>query len=457
MAKLPRNPQERSCLAIVLAAGEGTRMKSALPKPLHKIAGTSMLAHVLNAVSASGATHYAIVVGPNGDRLADEAHRIVPKGEIFVQTERLGTAHAVLAARDCLERHKTNDIVIAFADTPLIGAATLEKLRAPLQDGVAVAVLGFETDDPAGYGRLIVENGRLLAIREQKDANAAEQHIRFCNAGLMALRGDVALAILEQIGNDNAKKEYYLTDAVAVAVAMGETAIAVEAPEREVLGINDREQLAEAEAVLQETLRRVAMENGVTLVDPKSVFLSTDTRLGRDIVIEPNVFFGPGVVVEDDVVIHACSHLEGAHLQKGVHAGPFARLRPGTIIGPGAKVGNFVEIKNTILHEGVKVGHLTYLGDAEIGAETNIGAGTITCNYDGWSKFKTVIGAYAFIGSNTSLVAPVTVGAGAYIGSGSTITDNVPADALAIGRGRQVTKEERAKQIRAKRGKKNGH
>ncbi len=457
MSRSSHGSSSRSCLAIILAAGEGTRMKSSTPKPLHKVAGKALLTYVLEAVSESGASHTAVVIGPNGDLVAKEANRTSSKAAIYVQTDRLGTAHAVLAARDSLVEHKVDDVVVAFADTPLIGAETLARLRAPLADGAAVTVLGFEARDPTGYGRLIVEHGTLKGIREHRDASSEERKLTFCNAGLMALRGDVALTILERIGNANAKKEFYLTDAVAIAVSMGEKTVAVEAPEQEVLGINDRVQLAEAEAVMQDILRRKAMENGATLIDPKSVFLCTDTCIGRDVVIEPGVVFGPHVVVEDEVVIHAFSHLEGVHLKKGSQAGPFVRLRPGSVIGAGARVGNFVEVKNSTLHEGVKAGHLTYLGDADVGAQTNIGAGTITCNYDGWSKFRTVIGENAFIGSNTSLVAPVTVGQGAYVGSGSTITADVPADALAIGRGRQVVMEGRAERIRAERGKKGSH
>ena len=428
------------CIAVVLAAGEGTRMKSARAKVLHEIAGRSMLGHVLAAVQEAGAARTAVVVGPDREDVASEAKRHAPSTEVFTQTERLGTAHAVLAARLMLEARDA-DVVIAFADTPLITAATLAALRAPLRDGAAVAVLGFEAEDPAGYGRLITDAGRLIAIREERDASAQERAITLSNAGLMALRGDVALDILAQIDNRNAKGEYYLTDAVAIARAMGLETVVVAASEDEVRGVNDRAQLAAAERVLQARLRQRVMAEGATLVAPETVFLSFDTKIGRDVLIEPNVCFGPGVVIEDETVIHAFSHLEGTRVSRGAVVGPFARLRPGAMLGPKARVGNFVEIKNAALGAGAKVNHLTYVGDASVGAGANVGAGTITCNYDGFSKHRTEIGEGAFIGSNSALVAPVTIGAGAYVGSGSVVTGDVPADALAIGRGRQVLKE----------------
>jgi bifunctional UDP-N-acetylglucosamine pyrophosphorylase/glucosamine-1-phosphate N-acetyltransferase len=442
-------PAQRSCLAVILAAGEGTRMRSARPKALHELAGRSMLGHVLAAVRDAGASRVAVVVGPDCDNVAAEAHRVIADAAIFVQRDRLGTAHAVLAAREAL-KSPVDDIIVAYADTPLIETGTLAKLRRPLADGAAVAVLGFEARDPTGYGRLILNGTRLAGITEEREATAAERQIRFCNAGLMALQGRIALDVLERIGNENAKGEYYLTDAVSIANAMGHLAVAVAAPEEEVQGINDRAQLADAERVLQTRLRQAAMANGATLVDPETVFFSHDTKIGRDVVIEPHVFFGRGVTVEDDVVIHGFSHLEGARLARGASVGPFARLRPGADLGPNARVGNFVEIKNAQLAAGVKVNHLTYLGDATIGANVNIGAGTITCNYDGFAKHRTTIGEGAFVGTNSSLVAPVTIGSNAYIGSGSVITQDVPADALALGRGRQAIKEGWATEFRNK-------
>ena len=423
-------------------------MRSARAKVLHEIAGRSLLGHVLAAVREAGAAQAAVVVGPDRDDVAREARKLIAEAEIFVQRERLGTAHAVLAAEAALGRG-ADDVVVVFGDTPLIAPATLTKLRAALAEGAAVSVLGFKARDPSGYGRLVMERDRLVAIREERDASEAERRITFVNGGLMGIRGDVALDVLRKIGNQNAKGEYYLTDAVAVVTAMGQTAVAVEAPEEEVQGVNDRAQLADAERVMQERLRRAAMAAGATLTAPETVFFSHDTKVGRDVVIEPNVVFGPGVVVEDGVVIHPFSHLEGAHLGEGATVGPFARLRPGADLGPNVRVGNFVEIKNVELGPGVKVNHLTYLGDARVGANANIGAGTITCNYDGYSKHRTVIGEGAFVGTNSSLVAPVTIGENAYIGSGSVITSDVPPDALALGRGRQSVKEGWAAQFRA--------
>lgn len=415
-------------------------MNSALPKVLHRIAGRSMLAHVLDAVRGAGADRVAVVIGPGREDVAVEARAACPDAAIFVQSERLGTAHAVLAAAAALEV-PSDDVVVAYADTPLVSPDTFATLRTPLGGGAAVAVLGFEARDPAGYGRLLMEGDRLTAIREERDASAAERAITLSNAGLMAFRGDAALGLLRAIGNANSKREYYLPDAVAVAVAAGEHAAVVIAPEDEVQGVNDRAQLAAAEAVIQDRLRRRAMAGGVTMVDPASVFLSADTRLGRDVVLEPNVWFGPGVSVGDNVSIRAFSHLEGATVAAGAIVGPFARLRPGASLGEGAHVGNFVEVKNATLAAGVKANHLTYLGDATVGAGTNVGAGTITCNYDGVAKHRTEIGAGAFIGTNTLLVAPVSVGDRAYTATGSVITENVPADALALGRARQVNKE----------------
>jgi bifunctional UDP-N-acetylglucosamine pyrophosphorylase/glucosamine-1-phosphate N-acetyltransferase len=422
-------------------------MKSALPKVLHAIAGRSMLGHVLAAVAGAGASRTAVVVGPDREDVARAARAVTPDATIFVQMERLGTAHAVLSARSVLEQG-ADDVVIAFGDTPLVSPGTFATLRAPLADGAAVVALGFEARDPTGYGRLIQSDGRLTAIREHRDATPEERAITLCNAGLIALRGDVALAILDRIGNQNVKGEYYLTDAVEVAAAMGLPAVVVTASEDEVQGINDRVQLAQAERTIQERLRREAMASGVTLQAPETVFFSHDTSIGRDVIVEPNVFFGPKVVIEDGAVIHAFSHLEGAHVAKGANVGPFARLRPGASIGPKAKVGNFVEIKNVDLGPGAKVSHLTYLGDATVGAEANIGAGTITCNYDGFRKYRTTIGEGAFVGSNSALVAPVTIGAGAYVGSGSVITEDVPADALGLARGRQAVKERWAEDFR---------
>ena len=438
----------RSCLAIVLAAGEGTRMRSALPKVLHAIAGRSLLAHVLRAVAETKVTAAAVVVGPNQEAVAAEAERVLPGAQCFVQHERRGTAHAVLAARPALER-KADDILIVYGDTPLIRAATLNKLRAPLAAGAAVVVLGFRPADPSGYGRLVVDGDKLIAIREEADASEAEKAIGLCNGGIMALAGTHALSILDRIGDNNRKREFYLTDAVEIARSMKLDAAVVEAEEDDVRGINTKAQLAEAEAALQQRLRKAALEAGVTMVAPETVFLSADTIFGKDVVIEPYVVFGDKVTVEDGAVIHAFSHLAGAHVGKKCSVGPFARLRPGTRLGEGARIGNFVEIKEAVIAAGAKANHLSYIGDASVGANANIGAGTITCNYDGTAKHHTTIGQDAFIGSNTALVAPVEIGDGAYVGSGSVITGNVPADALALARARQVVKEKWSRRLLA--------
>jgi bifunctional UDP-N-acetylglucosamine pyrophosphorylase/glucosamine-1-phosphate N-acetyltransferase len=434
----------KTCLAVVLAAGEGTRMRSARPKVLHEVAGRSMLAHVLGAVKDAGTTAAAVVVGPDSEAVAAEAKRVLPGALIFVQRERRGTAHAVLAARAALAKG-AEDILVIFGDTPLISADTLKKLRDALHRGASVAVLGFRPADPTGYGRLITVGHRLVAIREEKDASDEERRITLCNGGLMALKGEVALEILGRIGDNNGKREFYLTDAVAIADGMALEAVALETTEDEVRGINTKAQLAEAEDVLQWRLRDAAMEAGVTMVAPETVYLSADTTFGRDVTVEPNVVFGPGVTVEDNAVIHAFSHLEGAHVGKRASVGPFARLRPGAKLGAKVRVGNFVEVKAAEMEEGAKANHLAYIGDGRVGAGANIGAGTIFCNYDGREKHQTIVGKGAFIGSNSALVAPVTVGDNAYVGSGSVITDDVPAGALAIGRGRQVNKTDWAK------------
>jgi bifunctional UDP-N-acetylglucosamine pyrophosphorylase/glucosamine-1-phosphate N-acetyltransferase len=425
-------------------------MKSSLPKVLHPVAGRPMLEHVLRAVSAVGANGVAVVVGPGREDVAGLVRKVLPEAGIFVQTERRGTAHAVLAAREAIARGY-DDLLVVFADTPLVQAATFGKMREELAGGVSVVALGFEAADPTGYGRFIIEGGRLVAIREHKDASAQERQVRTCNAGLMAIDGQQALAILDAIGNSNAQAEFYLTDAVGVAVERNLRSSPVIVSEEEVMGINDKVQLATAEAILQKRLREDAMRAGVTMIAPETVFLSQDTKFGRDVVVEPFVVFGPGVTVADGAVIHSFSHLEGAKVGDAATVGPFARLRPGADLGEKAKVGNFVEVKATTIGADAKVSHLTYLGDASVGAGANIGAGTITCNYDGFDKYRTTIGAGAFIGSNSSLVAPVTIGDGAFVGSGSVITDNVEADALAVARGRQYEKEGWAREFREAR------
>jgi bifunctional UDP-N-acetylglucosamine pyrophosphorylase/glucosamine-1-phosphate N-acetyltransferase len=437
----------RTILTIVLAAGEGTRMRASLPKVLHAVAGRSLLAHVLGAAPQGAATSLAVVVGPNHQAVADEVQRVRPDAAIFTQTERLGTAHAVLAAKAAIAPG-FNDLLIAFGDTPLISADTFERLRAPLKAGAGLAVLGFHAADPTGYGRLVVDNGHLTAIREQADASESERKITLCNAGVMAFDGRVALKVLESIGNANSKGEFYLTDAVAIVRECGRDAVVIETGEDEVRGINTKAQLAEAEQVMQSRLRRAALDAGVTMIAPETVFLAPDTTFGKDVTVEPYVIFGPGVSVGDGAVIHAFSHIVQATIGKNTSVGPYARLRPGTSLGDGARIGNFVETKAAILEAGVKVNHLTYIGDTHIGANANIGAGTITCNYDGFNKHKTQIGEGAFVGSNSSLVAPVKIGKGAYIGSGSVIARDVPDDALAVERSQQTLREGWAKRFR---------
>jgi bifunctional UDP-N-acetylglucosamine pyrophosphorylase / glucosamine-1-phosphate N-acetyltransferase len=448
----------RSCLAIVLAAGEGTRMRSARPKVLHTIAGRTLLAHVLAAVAESGVTATAVVVGPGQEDVAAAAKLLVPDAATFVQQERRGTAHAVLAVKSAIGKGP-DDILIVYGDTPLIRAQTLSQLRLPLAKGAAVAVLGFRPADPAGYGRLIMAGDELVAIREEADASASERAIKLCNGGIMAFAGANALAILERIGDHNRKSEFYLTDAVEIACGMKLRAVAVEVEEDDVRGINTKSQLAEAEAVAQRRLRQAALDAGVTLVAPETVFLSADTKFGKDVVVEPYVVFGEKVTVEDGAVIRSFSHLVGAHVGKSVSVGPYARLRPGTRLGEGARIGNFVEVKEAVIEAGAKANHLSYIGDAFVGANANVGAGTITCNYDGSEKHRTEIGREAFIGSNSALVAPVKIGERAYIGSGSVITEDVPADALALARARQTVKQGWASRLRGLKllGKKKAH
>jgi bifunctional UDP-N-acetylglucosamine pyrophosphorylase/glucosamine-1-phosphate N-acetyltransferase len=427
-------------LVVVLAAGKGVRMRSALPKVLHPIGGRPMLAHVLATAGQLGAQRTAVVVGPGMDAVRALVAGAAPGAETFEQTERFGTANAVLAARAALERH-AGTVLIVFADSPLAEAATLGRMIAALDAGAHIAVLGFEPDDPGGYGRLILDGrGHVAAIREDKDASEEERRLRLCNAGAMAFRVPNLVELLARIGNANAKAEYYLTDAPAIAAGDGLIAVPVRCSAEEALGINSRAQLAAAEAVFQRRARIRAMEGGASLVAPETVWFSYDTTLGRDVVIEPNVFFGPGVVVEDEVHILANCHLAGARIGKGARVGPFARLRPGADIGADAHIGNFVEVKNARVEAGAKANHLAYVGDGRVGAGANIGAGTIFCNYDGFDKHFTDVGKGAFVGSNAALVAPVKIGDGAYIGSGSVITRDVEPDALALERSSQVVR-----------------
>ena len=426
---------QSSALAIVLAAGKGTRMKSDLPKVLHHLAGAPMLAHVLRAAAAAGIARAALVVGPDMEAVGEAGHAVDAGLDVFIQPEQLGTADAVKAALPAFETG-TGPVIVLYGDTPLLRPDTLKAVLGELDAGADVVVIGFEADDPTGYGRILFDDaGRLAGIREEKDASTAERALTLCNSGILAFRsGQTLAALLARIGNDNAKGEYYLTDAVALAREDGLTLRVVLSNPDEVLGVNSRGQLAMAEGLMQARLRTAAMEHGATLVDPETVYFSYDTAIGRDVVIEPNVFIGVGVTIEDGVTIKGFCHFEHAHIGPGASVGPFTRMRPGAALAKNARVGNFVELKNAKLHEGAKVNHLTYIGDANVGPKANVGAGTITCNYDGFAKYRTEIGAGAFIGSNSSLVAPVKIGDGAYVGSGSVITKDVPADALAVSR-----------------------
>ena len=424
-------------------------MRSSKPKVLHEVAGRPMVSHVLATAQSAQCDDLAVVVGPGREDVAALVQAFAPNAQVFVQNERLGTAHAALAARAALAGGH-DEVFISFADTPLVSGETLLKMSAALKAGADIVVLGFEARDPTGYGRLLQQDGALVAIREHKDATEAERAVRLSNAGWMGFNGAHALNLLGEIGNNNAQKEYYLTDAVEVARAKGLRAVVVVADEDEVMGVNDRVQLAAAEAVFQHRTRLHWMRAGVTMIAPETVFFSHDTELSRDVVLEPNVIFGPKVQVGEGAVIHANCHLEGTKVAAKATIGPFARLRPGSDVGEGAKIGNFVETKSAKIAAGAKVNHLSYIGDAEIGSKANIGAGTITCNYDGFSKFKTIIGANAFVGSNSSLVAPVSIGEGAYVGSGSVVTQDVSANALAVARGRQVEKPDWASAFRAR-------
>jgi len=436
---------------IVLAAGLGTRMKSARPKVLHAAAGISLIGHVLAATRVIGADRVVVVIGPDMDEVAAEARCAVPDATIAIQPERKGTAHAVGFAGDAL-KGATGTTLVLYGDVPLIAPQRLTALVGLVDDDTALAVLAFRAADPQGYGRLIVnEAGDLEAIREECDASPSERAIDLCNSGVMAVKSEVLWQLLPQIGCNNSQKEYYLTDLVGLVRGAGLRVCPIECPQDEVLGVNNRVELARIEALLQKSLREAAMLNGATLTAPETVFLSKDTEIGRDVVIEPNVIIGPGVRIADGARIRSFCHLEQCSVEAGAIVGPFARLRPGASIGAEAHIGNFVEIKNATIAAGAKANHLAYIGDASVGEKANIGAGTITCNYDGFAKHRTEIGAGAFIGTNSSLVAPVKIGEGAYIGSGSVITKDVPAGALAVERATLTMREGWADQKRAAR------
>lgn len=438
-----------SCLAIVLAAGLGTRMRSSLPKVLHEIGSLPLVGHVLRSVRSAGASDIAVVVGPDMPDLIAHVQAITPNATCHEQTERLGTAHAVKAAEDVYAKQHDH-VLVLFGDTPLVTPTTFQRLRDGLSKGADVVVLGFEAENPFGYGRLLQKNGELVAIREEKEASEEERSITLCNAGIMAFKGSVLADLVAQIKNDNAKGEYYLTDAVEHARDKGMRVVSELADEKEVQGINNRAQLAACEAVFQHVQRETFMENGVTLQAPETVYFSYDTEIAPDVVVEPNVVFGPGVKVASGVRIRAFSHLEKTCVSADATVGPYARLRPGAEIGEGAHIGNFVEVKNAQIEAGAKVNHLSYIGDARVGAKTNVGAGTITCNYDGYLKHHTDIGAGSFIGSNSVLVAPISIGDGAFVAAGSVLTSDVADDSLALGRSRQVEKKGLAVKMRSK-------
>jgi bifunctional UDP-N-acetylglucosamine pyrophosphorylase/glucosamine-1-phosphate N-acetyltransferase len=424
--------------AIILAAGQGTRMNSDLPKVLHQVAAAPLLHHALATAHSLEPSRIVVVTGHGGETVAASALGFSEMVDTVLQDPQLGTAHAVAQAAPLLADAEGEAIVL-YADTPLIREDTLRAMLDARQRH-AVVVLGFHAADPGRYGRLITQGDDLLAIREYKDATDQERALTLCNSGVICADAKTLFSLVAAVTNDNAAGEYYLTDVVELARQRGLTAGVVLCDEAETLGVNTRAQLAQAEAAFQSRARSDALENGVTLTAPETVFFALDTHIGRDAIIGPNVIFGPGVTIESGAEIKGFCHLEGCHISRGATVGPFARLRPGAELAEDVHVGNFVEIKNAILDEGVKVGHLTYIGDADIGEHTNIGAGTVTCNYDGVMKHRTTIGKRAFIGSDTMLVAPVTIGDGALTASGSVITEDVPAEAVAIGRARQVTK-----------------
>lgn len=430
---------------VILAAGMGSRMQSDLPKVLHHVGGAPLLAHAMRAGDLCEPERVVVVTGHGAEAVAKIARSENPDVAIAHQAEQLGTAHAVAQARDALAG-VSGDVIVLYGDTPFVSSETLAEMQAARAKH-GVVVLGFEAADPGRYGRLVMEGEALEKIVEYKDASEAERAITLCNSGVVCADAMTLFELIDSVGSDNAAGEFYLTDIVEIARQKGLSVGVVRCDEAETLGINTRQQLADAEAQFQARKRAEAMENGVTLFDPESIFFALDTVIGRDAVVGPNVVFGPGVTVESGAEIRPFSHLEGCHVSRGAIVGPFARLRPGAELAEDVRIGNFVEIKNAILDEGAKVNHLSYIGDASVGARANIGAGTVTCNYDGVFKHRTEIGADSFIGSDTMLVAPVRVGAEAMTGSGSVVTEDVPDGALAIGRARQDTKPGLAKKL----------
>ncbi len=431
-------PTPKALAAVILAAGKGTRMRSDTHKVLHPIGGRPMLMHLMSSLEALAPERRVVVVGDKAEQL-----RAALSGtdvRLAVQDPQLGTGHAVLQAADALDGF-AGTVLILFGDVPLLSAESMGRLvdAVAKDNGPAIAVLGFRPPQPGAYGRIIAQaDGTIDRMVEAKDATPEDLAVTLCNSGLMAVRGELLFPLLRGIGNANAASEYYLPDIVMLAADAGHRSIVLEGSADEVIGVNSRAELAEAEALFQARRRSEVMASGVTLVAPETVFFAHDTQIGRDSIVEPFVMFGSGVRTGDGVTIRAHSHIEGAEIGAGADIGPFARLRPGTILGEKAKIGNFVETKKAVFGPGAKANHLSYLGDAEIGAGANIGAGTITCNYDGFQKARTVIGNGAFIGSNSALVAPVAIGDGAIVGAGSTVTRDVEADALCLTRAEQI-------------------
>ncbi|WP_380876942.1 bifunctional protein GlmU [Sphingomonas sp. DBB INV C78] len=442
----------RPFAAVILAAGKGTRMKSDLHKVLHPIAGRPMLSHLLASVDALGPVAKVVVVGAGREQVESQVETEIA---VVVQEPQLGTGHAVQQAEPALLDFD-GDVLVLYGDVPLVRPETMARMldRLDAADAPACVVLGFRPADPLAYGRIIADDGVIAKMVEYKDATPEERAVTLCNSGLMAVRAKDLWALLARVGNDNAAGEYYLPDVVMLALADRRRSAVIEAEAWEVAGVNSRAELAAVEAEWQQRRRALAMADGATLIAPETVWFSHDTKIGRDVVVEPQVFFGPGVTIGDRVSIHGFSHIEGATVGEGAEIGPYARLRPGADVGEKAKVGNFVEMKKAKLGKGAKANHLTYLGDAEVGEGANIGAGTITCNYDGYFKYPTKIGAGAFIGSNSALVAPVAIGDGAIIGAGSVVTRDVPADALGVARGAQEVKPGWAARFRAAMAKK---
>ena len=439
----------RNNLAIILAAGKGTRMCSDIPKVMHEVGNLPMLGHVIKSVQRSQTNKVALVIGPDMQAVQDFAQELEPELEVFIQHEQKGTADAVLTARTAYNQN-IDDVIVLYGDSPMIRFQTIDNITQSLQNGADMTVLGFQATDPTGYGRLIVDNEQLIGIQEEVNATDVERKVDLCNSGILGVRTTCLSTVLDQLYNLPVEKEYYLTKIIEIGKKNGLTIEMLMADEAEVQGANNKSQLASCEFEFQQRTRKQMMASGVTLRSPETVYFSHDTELGKDVIVEENVIFGTEVKVDSNARIRAFSHLEGATVSSGAVIGPYARLRPGSDVGPNAKIGNFVEIKNSKLERDVKVNHLSYVGDTAIGESSNIGAGTITCNYDGQEKSKTEIGSNSFIGSNSSLVAPVKVGEGAYIASGSVITKDVPKNSLGIARSQQENKVDWSKKSKSK-------